>query len=333
MDKYEVLENYLNNPTEENCIKCLKYCYGKNIDFKDEDLVRIFYISVRYLMNVKIGKLTEEDAKVLITYFSNKYIRRYGLNESVSATIMTTEEYDEKIYGLSDAVCVDSGNTQEIFYSPKVIEQLTSNDISSFLYGLSTIFHEVIHSLQNSLISSNKNYDYANLIEPKLSLYVMTLETIIRRVDKDFYKKNYRNIYKENHAQGLGMQEAIKTIEEYNPKLYEMYDIDKINELIDQYFKAMNDSLIVLGRKNSHVKSMDTAICLYIEHHPEVIDEFPLLSLSFNKNGLKKNIIELIEDRRSKIQLNNNVESMNRLYEIICNDKNFVASNLGGTKQ
>lgn len=330
MDKTTILNTYLNDPSEKNCLKCLEYCYDNNIDFKDSELIKIFDISVRYLMKYKIGNLNVEDAKVLIKYFSNKYITELKLNKSVKSIILTEEEYSSKFDNSSGAICIDRGNMQEIFYSPRIIEKLSSNDISTFFRGMSSIFHEVIHALQNSVIKANK--EHVGFIEPKLSLYIMTIETIVRRIDKNFYEKNYHDLYKENHAEQIGMKEAIETIRKYNPKLYELYDIEKINKLIDEYAKAINNSLTVFNYENSHMKAMDAAACLYIQDHPEILDEFPLLKLSYNEKGLKKNIIELIKDRRTKMDNYKNIEDLNKLYNCICNEKNFLAGGLKGTK-
>ena len=330
MDKTTILTNFSNNPTEENCLKCLQYCYGKSVDFKDNDLVEIFDISVRYLMKFKLGHLTEEDSKVLITYFSSKTINKFGLNGYVKINILTDNQYTEKFGNSGDAICICVDDINEIFYSSKIIKQLTSNNISTFLRGMQSIFHEVIHSVQNNVIQSKGKLN--SLIEPKLSAYIMTIETIIRRVDANFYKSNYSNLYKENHAEQIGLKEAIDAIKDYNFKLYEMYDMEKISKMIENYSQAANENLVVFGTSNSHLKVMDAALCQTIKAHPELLEQYPLLNLSFNKDGSKKNIIELIKDRKDKISNYDNIEDLNRLYRAICNEKNFVAGGLTGTK-
>ena len=128
------------------------------------------------------------------------------------------------------------------------------------------------------------------------------------------------------------MKEAISTIERYNPELYDMYDISKIDKIISDYDNSINSTLSIYDHECSHIKGMDSVSSLYIRDHISCLEEFPILKTAYNTDGSKKDIIQLIMDRREKIKQNLDIEKLNSLYDALCNDKNFVAGGLKGTK-
>lgn len=322
MDSYTVLMNHIKNFTEESCIKCIEYCYDKLPDFSDKNLIKLFEISVRYLISCKVGHWNKDDAKLVINYFSNLCAHKYGINSNVKISILNKDEY-VKLFGKSDAICVCKRNMYEIFYSHNVINNLISNDLELFLCGMQSIFHEVIHVVQNSIIKS----DSKEFILPKLEMYVMTIESIVMKADSDFYRKNYTKLYKENHAQKVAFKETIDTIKKYNYKLYDNYKIEQLNLYeYSSYFETSNMT-------EMYLKKMDPIACLYIKNNPQIIDEYPLLKLVYNEDGLRKNILQLIKDRKEKIVNYEDINKLNDLYYLLCNGKNFIGDGLECIKE
>ena len=102
---------------------------------------------------------------------------------------------------------------------------------------------------------------------------------------------------------------------------------------MNNYENAMNSSLSVFGTEGSHLSIMDPAICIYVKNHPTVLEELPLLNLSFNKDCTKKSITQLLLDRKSRLNDYKTRDELDKLYEALCIDQNVVAGGLKGTKE
>ena len=331
MEKETLLKTYLDNPTEDNCKKCVEYCCLNDYNPGDKTDEQLFHTAAKYLMVCKIGHIDKEEAKLLIKYFSMNYAASLNLADITRVEILNEEDFIEKYGKTSLATCVRDEISHTLVYSPSIVEKIMSNDLDQFLIGMQKTFHEVVHALQNNIIYSNGVLN--NEVPPKLSIYTQTVETVIRRIDSKFYDTNYSKIYKENHAELIGLKTALIYIKNYNSKLYDMYDINYLNELMDKYKEKMKSSLNVFGTEGSHLAIMDPAICIYVKNHPSVLEELPALNLSFNKDCTKKSITQLLLDRKSKLNDYEKRDELDELYEALCVDQNVVVGGQKGTKE
>ena len=336
MEAHELAEKFKNSPkTEQNCQDVVKWCgeNAKDLDLTDKDQQFLYEISTNYLMKYKIGKWNKEDANVVINYLAKKSAQKLGIDENVTIKILEESEYKGTYGDDSSAMCINNGdNTFDISYSPTIVKNLLSNNSDQFLRGMQTIFHEVVHAQQNSVIQRK---DISGVEIPKnKTMYIMALETIARKYDSKFYKENYSHLIKENHAEKIGLRDAMETIKKYNPTLYQTYNQEVIAQRLESYDKNFYDAEIFLksGKSVDLMLQIDTLSSGYIEQHPEIIKKFPILQVGYNLDGSKKDLRQLLSERNNMINSNSAPDKINELYEAIANHRNVLTGGLKGTK-
>lgn len=337
MEAHELAEKFRNNTkTEAGYLEVVKWCgeNSKNLDLKDKEQQYLYEMATGYLMKYKIGKWNKEDATVVINYLAKKSAWKLGIDENVTVKILEDAEYKETHGDSSEAVCVNNGDdTFSISYSPTVLKNLLSNNYDQFLRGMQTIFHEVVHAQQNSVI---QRADIQGVNVPKTkTIYIMALETIARKYDPKFYKENYSHLLKENHAEKIGLREAMETMQRYNPKLYQAYNQEVIQQRLENYDRNFYDAKVTLksGKSVDFMLEMDTLSSMYIEQHHEILEKYPILQVGYNLDGTKKDLSQLIVERDDMLAGSNQIpEKINELYEAIANHRNVLTGGLKGTK-
>jgi len=156
----------------------------------------------------------EKDAKVLITFLAKRALKDLKLDEKTSVEMLDREEFESRGNSkTSRAVCVNNGNdTYSIEYSPDVMESLLSRDTGKILRGFQTIFHEVVHALQNSTIQKEG--------VKGAEAYLMAMESLARKQSPEIYNANYAHLLKENHAEKLGLKLSMIHMQAIGPELY-----------------------------------------------------------------------------------------------------------------
>ncbi len=143
MEFNKLLETFRNwNQTSQDYEALLKWCYDNTdkLDLSNPDYKYLYEIATQYLIAIKVGKFNEKDAKFLINYLAKDFAINRGIRDF---TIEILEDnYKEKVKHDSVAACVYSLNDGHslVYYSPKVIEALTSNNINSLLRWTTNYF-------------------------------------------------------------------------------------------------------------------------------------------------------------------------------------------------
>lgn len=332
---HEMVQSFKTNPLAESQYQeIVKWCSENcdKLDLNDEDQHYLYELSTIYLMKYKIGKWEKSDAKLIINFLAKKAAWKVGIYENVTVKILEQEEY-KRTYGESSAVCVNNGDgTSNIVYSSIVMDDLLSDNYDRFLKGMQTIFHEVLHAQQNIVIQ-RVNINGVEVPRTKI-IYIMALETIARKFNPKFYSSNYSHLIKENHAEKFGLKEAMETMQKYNPKLFQAYNQEIIQQRLDNYDKNFYEAGVTLnnGRTIDLMLQIDTLSSMYIEQHPEIIEKFPILQVGYNLDGSKKDLIQLITERDKMLTDSGTPDKINELYEAIANHRNVVTGGLKGTK-
>lgn len=274
---------------------------------------------INYSMKNRIGKLNREEASIYLKFFAKKTAKDLRLDKKVVIEVLDAESYKKRDKDNSRGICIpnDDGTYNVVYNLDKLEGKLTSNNKYEFIFGLQTIFHEVRHVTQNVAISTDSDRLYNK------SLYIMALETITRKICPEFYKGNYAKLLKENDADKNGLQLALQTIKERNPKLYELYSQEKMETLMKKYDKNFYEAdFEIKGMKGSAIKSVDSWAELYIENHPEAISQYPVLKVAYDENGKKKDILKMLSEREEIIQKRPK-DRIDELYKTVMNQKFF----------
>lgn len=328
MKHSKLLQKYKTNPTRETIEEILTWCL-ENVDKMNLSRSvdsKIYKIATKYLMESKLDNLSYDEAVYLINYFAKEYMNELNadLNKKMKIKVYTKEEYEKNYEAKLRGISIDSKDGLFLVsYSPRVVIDLRSNDLNFFLRGMKSIYHEIVHAMQSIVIES-KDIVY------RRSAYIMALEQLMRNVDRNFYDENYDNVLMENQANYQGYTWAMKVIKEYNPKLYNKYDISKINQIIEKHKTLYSEELKpkMYQKDDTYLARMDLLASIYIAHHPEYLEKYPILKLAYNSDTKKKKVRELVEDRTYLLEKGKNKENIDDLYKLLANEKNCKAGGL-----
>lgn len=340
MEAQELAEKFKNLKIqrETDFQEVLKWCkeHYKDLDLTDKNQHYLYEKATTYLMKYRIGKWDRDDANTIVTFLAKKSAWKLGIDENVAVKILSSDEY-KKIYGEKTSVkgeCLNNGDsTFNITYSPEVVDNLLSNNYDQFLRGMQTVFHEVVHAQQNTVIE-HSNIKGVEIPKTK-KIYIMALETIARKYNPDFYHDNYAHLIKENHAEKFGLQKALETMKQYNPSLYQSYNQEVLTQRAEQYDRNFYESTTKLktGREIDLMLQIDTLSSQFIEKHPDIISKYPILQVGYNSDGTKKDLRQLLTDRAKMLeQGKQSSDKIDELYEAIANHRNVLTGGLKGTK-
>lgn len=341
MNSRELADKLKNNPKEkaQNIEEILKWCKknAEHINVLDNDECFLAEESIKHLMQNKAkNPWDKEDAKFVVYFLAKKAINKFGLDKSVrSIGIVEESEQDAEAQSTIRGSCSYTMDNKffDITYTQRVLDDLTSNNTEKFLEGLKTIYHEVQHARQlNSIV--NEQREDGTTIPKSTTRYLSALEDIVSKTSKKFYNENYEKLLNENDANKTGLIEAYNTLQNYAPNLFKQIDWNKVLIRIKNYDKNFHDAIITLstGKNYDFKKELDTRASEYITAHPELVEKYPILQMGFHKDGSKKDIIQLLEDRINMIEDGEDLERVNSLYEIIANHRNVTNGGLKGSK-
>ena len=298
----------------------LEWCLNnyENICISDKKESAKYREVVKYLLNIK-GKnkvWTEEEVKMMIMFFSKDFAHKFEIDEKIKFEIIEQGEKESPL-----GVCApQKDGTYEIRYSSRIIDMfIKKRDFP--IESLHVIFHEIIHAIQNEVVNkvlqneTNKRYN--------LEIYMVTLENLIRKIDKNFYNENYNKLYKENTANKLGLYYAVLYLKKYIPKMYIKYDKEKINRAFKKFDKNYYEMYIkCFSLTENYFEVMDVLVKSAIIKNKRILDKYPVLKLGYNEDGANKNIIELIEQRKILLK-NQSPDEIDELFEVLANKKNY----------
>ncbi len=342
MDASELANKLRNNPNNESSYieDVIKWCdeNAEKLNLSNPDETFLCEKATKYLMENKGNRTwSKDDAKYIIIFLAKKTLKGLNLDQATGIQIINEDEY-EKMYGNNDniirGVCIlQEDEFSTIVYSPYVIKDLTSENKAKFLKGLQTIYHEIRHVQQNKSINRETKEDGTKLPMSK-ERYLSALETLSKKQDPKFYRKNYQHLLKENDAEKYGLIKAYATIKNYSVDLLNKYNGKKKEEMMQQYDRNYYEALSSINENGriSLKEEIETKAGIYIMDHPEVLQKFPILNIAFNKDGSKRDIIELLEGRNKLLENNQNTEMINELYKMIINNRNPSHGGLKGTK-
>ncbi len=313
------------NPKEYHEIfqEVMDWCSNNwnHFDMTDKNQLFLYELVIRELMMYKMGKWDRKDAVFMINFLARKALKLFELQDKVTVSVLEDIEFKKKnLLDIdSDAITIrNADGTFEIDYSENIIKQFLDGTSISFLRGLQTIGHEVMHAKVDTLIY--RKTIKGETIPWTKEQYIIALEKLTKKVDHKFYAKNYDYLLGENWAERGGLIFAMEFLKEYNIHLYQRYDHRKVNTLLEEYIKNFYDAkMSVFGHEYEPIVILENCSSVYIEKHLEILEQCPIYQLGFDKEGRKKHILQLLEDREKMLEDGGEVQIVNDLYETIIN--------------
>lgn len=248
--------------------------------------------------------ISRDDASALLLYVTINEANRQGILENIRVRI----DYKTKV-GATRFVGIDGkGPISEIVFSEKeLIDGVNNGNMEAYVTGIGHLVesacHEVYHAKQNSQIySKNPQLNY--------EILRMAKESINVRVNPEFYRKNYRSYIMEKNAFLNGRLQSKKALENlrgvFPEELYSKIE-KRIDELIA--FDKSADTTIMKTEESEYVNS-DNADMVLTEltdsimpmYATDALDKYPILSYQYREDGTKKDLLELFQERDTKIQ-------------------------------
>lgn len=156
-----------------------------------------------------------------------------------------------------------------------------------------TMFHEITHAIQEKNILNN-NFDF--------NTYFMLKEEIIKKYDSNYYDLNYEIMLEEIDARRGGID---ITYDFFAKNFPELAPIIKLSlETKKEYFEYSNYNKKQFSISEKEVV-MNTIFDKIISIHPNLLEEYPILQMEYNKNGKPKDINEF--DLNKNLQLSQQI--------------------------
>lgn len=314
-----------------------------NIDFTNKEENQFMEEYANTIIS-SFPNISHDEATALLLYITRNEAHRQGVLENIRVRI------DNKVkVGVTRFIGIGKeGVISEIVFSEKeLIDDINNGNMEAYVTGIGHLVesacHEVEHAKQNSQIySKNPKLDYETLR--------MAKESIIARVNPEFYQKNYRSYIMEKKAFLNGRLHAKKTLENLQGVLpNQVYSkIEKrIDELIE--FDRIADTTMMKTEKSGYVDTYNADIVLteltddiMPMYATDALDKYPILSYQYREDGTKKDLSQLYQERdikikqleeefsftnpRRKIEITREIKDIRKFYdEMIEGDRQLIA--------
>lgn len=172
-----------------------------------------------------------------------------------------------------------------------------------------TCFHELMHLIQNSEMIVNKTY--------RGNRYLMLKDLLLATMIE---YQSYLNNYDNQKSSWLFEKEAI----EYG--INEIYKFNNEKELKAREVEYL-DTVII----NGDILKKDALFDKLIKENLDILDEFPILQIEYNSNGIKKSEHEILDNINKRFLLTNDSEEQNGIYNSIFK-KHFLKEKISTKK-
>ena len=248
--------------------------------------------------------ISHDEASALLLYVTRNEANRQGILENIRVRID-----DKTKVGATRFVGIgEKGPISEIVFSEKeLIDGVNNGNMEAYVTGIGHLVesacHEVEHAKQNTQIYSQ---------EPQLNSETLRMakESIVTRVNPEFYRRNYRNDLREKKAFLNGRIQEKKALEilkcVFSEEFYSKIE-RRIEELIESDKSA--DTTRMKTEKSGYTNSDNADLVLteltddiMQQYAADALEQYPILSYQYREDGTKKDLSELFQERDTKIQ-------------------------------
>lgn len=181
---------------------------------------------------------------------------------------------------------------------------------------INTIFHEIHHLKQRTLINNNNiSYD----------TYLLTMEQVIVQAMKDdYYQDNYWYLYEEVDARYIAAKETYCYIKNICPSLANDMFVSTIKNV-----QECHQAFMMLKRKVHNKIYLREELCdRIIRRNPNYLKIFPLLNFFYNDDGSKIPIGTILKRNINCPREDNIVQQLQLLDEEVVKKRGGTQTNL-----
>ena len=165
-----------------------------------------------------------------------------------------------------------------------------------------TLFHELQHIKQFTLLKNNTTYNTTAFIAVKNELFNKYLST----KDNNEYFTNYENREIEREANIGGWINTFKVLSKYASERKDVIKMIKSNTIITKYKESIAHQTNIENNISNELEFYNVrSLIKIISKNPFVIKEYPILTIFFNKNGEIKDLKSLVITYQDIINNNN----------------------------
>ena len=248
--------------------------------------------------------ISHDEASALLLYVTRNEANRQGILENIRVRIDDKTKVGATRFVGND----EKGPISEIVFSEKeLIDGVNNGNMEAYVTGIGHLVesacHEVEHAKQNTQIYSQ---------EPQLNSETLRMakESIVTRVNPEFYRRNYRNDLREKKAFLNGRIQEKKALEilkcVFSEEFYSKIE-RRIEELIESDKSA--DTTRMKTEKSGYTNSDNADLVLteltddiMQQYAADALEQYPILSYQYREDGTKKDLSELFQERDTKIQ-------------------------------
>lgn len=296
-----------------------------------DEILKDIIVNIITSSNENMNKI---ELEFILKYIIETYKEKYVL-ENNEKIICKIEDLPLEINANFKTYFFNEFPINYIYISKNLIKNLILGDISDFQMILNVLYHELTHYNQTIKIKNVTLNDIEkNTIKEVKKYYQLALEQTFRIIEKSYYKENYYFSFSENDAKIQSSLLTNKLMVKFLEK-HHISDYSLIKERKKYNNNFYNSNLNIKEESyESGYKILNTLAIKIIKKESKFIEEFPILELSFFKDGKMKKITDILEDR--EILLNKlgkeYLKEINDLFLLVFNsiEKNFNENEIMG---
>ena len=172
---------------------------------------------------------------------------------------------------------------------------------------LETVLHESTHAEQADQIANQ---------QVNRETYKMLKEKILRKENDEFYDDNYLHMYSEIDARKNGYIKRLQRLRKIglsDSQIMELQTSD-VKQTISEYLKYYEEGKVKkVGTEN---KDVNTTFFEILQEKSELLEEYPILSIEFEKNGdsvRRKSFVKILKSYEQTLNSVNNIKEKQRM--------------------
>ena len=290
----------------EELEKSQKHKINKKDDIQTSDMKE--YVKNAAEIKLRQGRVPEECCKFII---KNALLQNEDLLKYKGMIERALEDVAE--YGLEESQINDYfvgvlnqkfltgekiNGVQNDRYKTIILSEETLNTEGIFKL-LETVLHEITHAEQDKQIKE---------LEVNRDTYKMLKEQILRNQDNKFYNINYKYMYNEIDARKNGYVRRLQMLRKLGLTDEQIMELNagNLKETINNYLQEYEQGKT--KKIDTEQKSVDTIFLETLKENPELIEEYPILNIEYEKteDGVKKKslagILKAYEEKLGMVQ-------------------------------